>query len=685
MDGFLLLVAMHGTAEKKRLSKRSRFLIILGAMAAVILVLLVVLLLAAPSFLRSLAGEKGSDLLGRDVRIDGPVHIAWDWTKPKIELSKLRLGNVKESTSPDMVKLDRAEFRLHIWRLLLGEVRLDDVILEKPEIVLEKFAEDRKNWEFPAFSKAATVSTAVVPSDRHNFPVIGRMVLKDGTLVYRDVDKKLNLTLTLSTAEGSSGDDAGARLALKGEGMLQGKTFSISADGGSLAFLRGKSEPYPLKLEIIMGNTRAMIDGSFADPVKLKGIDATLELKGDNLADLFHLTTIPLPPSPPYSLTGHLTEKDDVWNFQGFNGKVGDSDLAGDLSFDTSGERGFVKAMLTSNRLDMDDLAGFIGAPPSTKAGETASPEQKQQAAARAASSRLLPDVPINLTRLRATDMDVTLKAKKVNAPGWPMQDLLVRFDLREGLLKLDPLSFGMADGRLEGALVLDGRDDIPRVETNLTVKRMSLKQYFQNTQFAALSSGHFGGRIILKGEGRSLADVLSTSDGRITLLMAGGSVSLLLVEAAGIDIGEASSLLLGKDKATHIRCAVGDFGVQDGVLASDLFVLDTDDTNLDGEARINLKDESIDARMEAHPKDISIGATRTPVTISGRLKNPSIGLDPAELGARAGTAAVLSAFLTPLAALIPFIEFGLGEDSDCRSLIAEARKRSGAANPPPP
>ncbi|MGD0959377.1 MAG: AsmA family protein, partial [Methylomonas sp.] len=144
-----------------------------------------------------------------------------------------------------------------------------------------------------------------------------------------------------------------------------------------------------------------------------------------------------------------------------------------------------------------------------------------------------------------------------------------------------------------------------------------------------------------------------------------------------------AIPLLLGKDKSTDIRCAVGDFKVENGLLNSDVFVLDTTDSNIAGKMRINLKDEALDAEVEAHPKDFSLLSARTPITVGGTLKNPSIGLDTKELALRGASAAVLGAFLSPLAAIIPFIELGLGKDSDCRELIQEARRYSEAKPAP--
>src|SRR5690606_39973589 len=67
--------------------------------------------------------------------------------------------------------------------------------------------------------------------------------------------------------------------------------------------------------------------------------------------------------------------------------------------------------------------------------------------ARRAASSRLLPDTPYDLAKLRAMDADVRWKAHRIQAPKLPLDDMDVHLLLEGGLLELQPLNFGVAGG----------------------------------------------------------------------------------------------------------------------------------------------------------------------------------------------------------------------------------------------
>ena len=640
--------------------------------AALLFGLILIIIFSEP-LIRSFTNHKAEGRIGREFAIDGALDINWSWNQTKIHAEKIRLGNAEGYTEPDMMTIESVDFTFKPAKLLIGKLEFGDIAINKPHLILEKRTADDKNWEFPALSNANLASEAALPDNRHNFPIIGRIAINDGHLIYRDAVKNLNLDLELQTVTGNGGDkkskDSGFKIS--GSGLLQKKTFELEASGGSLDTLRDSSKEFPLDLKLVMGPTEVLLAGTFLDPVKMTGVNASLEIKGHNMADIFYLTAIPLPPTPPYALKGQLTKEGDAWGYHDFTGKVGGSDLSGNLSYDTSGERGFLKADLVSNLLDSRDLGGFIGLSPS---GRNAAPEQKKEAAKKKASAKLIPDVPLAVKRLRSTDMDVTLKANKINAPDLPFKGLDVRFDLQNGVLKLNPLNVVLADGTVDGSIEIDGRTDIPPMKMNLNLRNLSLRQFFDNTRFEKTTWGIFGGKVNLAGTGASLADVLATSNGELAIIMSGGRMSLLLVEASDLDVGQAVPLFLGNDKSTGVRCGVADFVVKDGVLKSKAFVLDTQDSLLVGNVGIDMKRELINAKLDSKPKDASLLSVQAPITVSGKLKKPSVGIDAGQAGARSAIAAVLGTLLTPFAAIIPFIETGKVQNADCRALINNAK-----------
>lgn len=655
--------------------RQHKFLSAIGAVILLLLIAIAGVIVFSEPLTRWAIEDKGSKATGRPLTIDGPLVIDWHWTYTSIHAKKIRLGNAAGYREPDMVSIDTLEFTLKPLKLLWGKLELGSVILEKPTVILERKALEETNWNFPALANDKDKSKE---DDRvsDTFQINDRLTIRQGRIIFRDAVRNLALDVkvdSMGNANAALKKTEEYEFKLSGSGKLHGRPLTLDAAAGSLQSLRDAAADFPLHFKINMGQTRVEMKGVFNDPFNFSGVNVNLKITGDNLADLFYLTAIPLPPTPPYSLNGQLTKNNDVWGYSDFTGKVGKSDLSGSLSYDVSRPRGFLKATLFSNVLDSADLGGFIGLPPALDADNTTT-EQQQAAAEKKESSKLIPDVPLNVERLRTTDLDVTLTAKEINAPNLPFKGMEVRFLLKEGQLTLDPFNVVLADGTVDGVINIDARADIPPMDMKLNFRKLSLNKFFENTRFATTTKGFFGGNLTLAGTGASLADVLGNSNGKTAIIISGGQISLLLIEASDVDLGEAIPLFLGKDKSTKIRCGVADFDVKDGQLNSKTFVLDTNDSTLVGNVGIDLKQEKIEARLDAKPKDNSLLSARIPITLSGKLKSPRIGLDAEKTGARGAAAIALGALLTPFAALLAFVDTGDAKDTDCHALISAAK-----------
>ena len=133
--------------------------------------------------------------------------------------------------------------------------------------------------------------------------------------------------------------------------------------------------------------------------------------------DIYPLLGIPGPPTPPYTISGKLYANPTVWKFTESKWHVGDSNYTGDVLVDTRRKPGHLTAKLVSQKLVFADLAPLVGAPPD-KPGGKVSPQQRQTQQQLEATGDLFPNVPLKVEKLRAMNMDVTLDAKRVIAPG---------------------------------------------------------------------------------------------------------------------------------------------------------------------------------------------------------------------------------------------------------------------------
>jgi uncharacterized protein involved in outer membrane biogenesis len=269
----------------------------------------------------------------------------------------------------------------------------------------------------------------------------------------------------------------------------------------------------------------------------------------------------------------------------------------------------------------------------------------------------------------------VKFRGDRVDAPNVPLSGVQLDLELDNGVMSLKPVRVGVAGGRTDADIRIDARKQPVRTDYDIRLRGFELGDFMAKAGLESRAHGRIDGRIKLTGTGDTVAKSLGTSNGDIRLAINSGEISNLAIEVAGLDIAETLGLLATKDKPVGIRCFVADLGVNNGVASPRLFLMDTTDSTVQAEGRIDLRNEQLDLRVKTQPKDPSILAVRTPVTIKGAFARPSIAVEKGPLAARGAAAVALGVLLTPVASILAFIEPGLGKDSDCAALLNEVQE----------
>jgi uncharacterized protein involved in outer membrane biogenesis len=597
---------------------------------------------------------------GRSFDIGGDLDVDLGWTTT-ISAESLRFGNARWSKVPTMASTRRADVAVEIKPLFRRLVVIPQVRLAKPDLRLEKGPGGEGNWDFlpPDDGKPSRIR-------------LQRLWVDDGHLAYLDPAVKTDIDVAVASTRPGKGDSL-APITAKGDGHWHGNAFTLHGTAQSPLDLRNADSPYRIDVHAQAGATRAHARGTLLDPLRFRDFNLQLQLVGKDLADLYPLLGLALPLTPPYALDGRFTRAIDgkrtTWHYDDFSGKVGDSDLGGDASVTTGGARPYLRGNLVSRRLDFDDLAGFIGAAPDR--GESTNAELAALAAKQAASPKLLPDTPYELDKLRAMDADVRLKAHRINAPRLPLDDMAAHMLLEAGVLRLDPLDFGVAGGHIRSTIRMDARESPIRTRADIAARGLNLGPMLPDVKLAKEAIGKVGGDIKLSGSGNSIARMLGSSDGTAQVGMGRGQISNLVMELAGLDIAEALKFLVEGDRKIPIRCAFGDFSVQDGLMTSRALAFDTTDTIIFGAGTNSLKQETLQLKLRPRPKDRSLLVFRSPLIVEGTFKQPRFHPDFARVGLRAALALVLGN-IAPPAALLATLELGPGKDANCGGRYAK-------------
>ena len=110
--------------------------------------------------------------------------------------------------------------------------------------------------------------------------------------------------------------------------------------------------PSPVNLDVTIENTRVRFDGNVDELRAFKGIDGRVRAEGPDPAAVLELFKLPSISLPPYDVAGQVTWRGNEIKVAGFEGKVGDSDMQGDIALDLGPEPPAVIADLHSDLLD---------------------------------------------------------------------------------------------------------------------------------------------------------------------------------------------------------------------------------------------------------------------------------------------------------------------------------------------
>lgn len=597
----------------------------LGGIVALALVCGVGLYLFISSdYVRSLAENHADTATGRKTHL-GDISVHWG-SIAHVTLTDVNLSNSDWGKAPHMFEANLIDFDIHLWPLLWGRIDIPQIRIKQPKIALEQNAKGQSNWSFKESPVAASAVNTVTPTERTEAPTIGRILIDDGTISYIDQARHLSLQGKINIASGAAAEAQQVRLAMKG--TIQDKPLTLAFTGGSVLMLRNSTAPYPVDLKMTYADTKLTVAGRIADPFKFEGADVKLQLSGPDMAEVFPLLGIPAPPTPPYRLAGNLERTGAVWKVTHLDGTVGKSDLEGSISIDGHAKKSALKADLTSNNLNFDDLGPLVGVPPSTKSGDAASAQQQQQKQNLDQKQNLLPDQPMHVEMLQKMDMDVSLDAKHVTAaPYLPIKALMGHIVIKDGDATVDPLKLAVAGGTLAGNIGLDSRPANPIVSANLTFQNLDLKEFFRDSKYFTTTDGKVFGRVDLKGNGRSLQQVFGSANGSAALAMTGGSISGLLIDLAGLDIGHALILYITEDQRLPIRCAMGKMIFNNGTTTFDKTRMDTTRSVLHVDGHTNLNSQAVDMKISADAKKFSLLDLEAPVVFKGKIRSPDISI----------------------------------------------------------
>lgn len=691
---------------------------LLMAVLAMVVIALVVIATYDWNRLKPMINEKVSQALGRPFEIHGNLDVTWrrepdiGWFAaivpwPELEARDIRVANPAWASQPQFAQLDALRFRVAPLPLLAHRIEVPHLQLEHPVIDLERDKNGQANWNFAlpqgdtpsawkldlgaiGFSQgqASLVDAQNQLSLNVKIEPLQRAIPFDQIVAQQSDDARNQAARTTGNAarktlaaSGDKDDDTGPaprspyQFAWAAEGRFHGAAVKGTGKTGGVLALQETNVSFPVQADVHVEDTHIAFVGTLTDPMHLGALNLKLWFSGRSMAKLYPLTGITLPDTPPYATEGRLKaqlqKQGSHFEYRHFRGRVGGSDLAGDLAFDTAGPRPKLSGTLRSQVLQFADLAPLIGA------DSNAEKAQRGDATPQPAD-KVLPVEPFRTDRWRAMDADVTFTgARIVRDKDLPIDNLSTHLVLNDGVLALEPLNFGMAGGHVTSTIRLDGSTTPMKGRLDMRARQLKLKQLFPNLDLMKTSFGEINGSANLSARGNSVAALLGTADGETRLLMNDGAISKALLETAGLNVANIIIARLFGDKVVKINCAASDLAATNGLFTTRLFVLDTEDAVITVNGTVNFANEKLDLNVKPSSKGVRIFSLRSPLYVKGTLKKPDVGVQTGPLLLRGGGAVALGVFAAPAAALIPLIATSKDEgDNTCRQVLDQMKGR---------
>jgi len=648
-----------------------RFIKFLGGFAVLIVAVGVagVVVLKSKDFneYRGLIADEVKAATGRDLVIAGDLQLDIS-SSPSITVEGVSFSNAAWGSRPEMLKIGRFSAKVELWPLLGGDVRVNRLILDGLDALLETDKKGRGNWELDGMGgeKAAGEEPRTGAA---GLPVVNLVEMRNINVVYRDGQTGQTTAFSLDRLV-SSADGIDSPMNMKMAGTLNGESFGAEGRLGSIKGLLDGGAPWPVGIAFNGPGLKANIDGVIASPLEGKGLNLNLSVNIDDAAATARIAGISGLNLPPLKVSGMLKDSKGGYRLEGLDIKTGSSDLKGDISIAVA-NRPRIDANLSSTQFNLDEL----------QAGDAA-----KAAPDGAGDGRVFPADPLPFDALKGADIKLKIKIGKLVSDGITTTDIDLGLDLDKGNLSISPLKVSVGGGSISGTIKLDARKAKPGLSIKLQGRGVNFGKVLLDMGEEDLLSSNLNMDINIQGRGASVREIMAGLNGSTAVVGRDGRINSSAIETMATGFLDALPWAANAD-ANKINCIVSRFDIKLGIATSRVLVLDTNGITVSGEGNLDLREERIKMTVIPNAKSTSLASLAIPISIGGSFANPSFAPNVGKVveGLVTGTVGGLASGLQGL--LGSNQQGASGSDDPCVSALGgkPAAKTTTASPPPAP
>jgi AsmA protein len=606
----------------------------IGGLIGLILIAALLAPIVVPgSYYKSILETQASEALARDVQLSEAPSFRL-LPAPAFKVNGLTISNAPGFSAEHFAEVEEARIKVKLWPLFVRRAEIDELVLIRPEISLEKKPDGTVNWLLGAPND--TPDENAQPSGAPAGDVrLGDARLVDGKIIFQDQSSNqiftaeaVNLTLALKTLA--------KPLTVNGDMIFQGTPAKLYAKATTPKSLM-KNQPSSLELKIELADN--LIDTTINLAGGAHAYDGNLKVDAPTLRSLLATLGAPIEVEKGFErlkLSGAISGGENYLSFKNAELSFDAIQGNGDLDFSWGGARPKVDGQL---RLSSLDLRPYLPLP-----DEAARANKRDKNAPFPAWS----EEKMSFDFLRTVDGNFTVEADEILLHDISFGKSALTANMRGGKLTADLDALTLYGGAGEGQMIVDATSAMPVMRGNFVMQGLDARDFASSV----MGLNRLGGRgdltITFATTGNSQAALMRALDG-------GGAFDLQEGVLEGVDLGGMTKSVVEIVKglqagefnrtafASAIASARGDgaktdfsalaaaFTMDNGIVTTRDITLTGPYFTLSGSGSIDLPAQSLSLKLApvlSQMQDGSGGSFSIPLQVAGGFNGASISVD---------------------------------------------------------
>lgn len=473
--------------------------------------------------------EKISAATGRKVSLGGQVKLSlFPWVG--VSLADFQVANPEGFSTDTFLRVNAFQAHVKVMPLLSKEIFVDKIVLDGPQVYLEKLKNGKANWEgFGATGDSAAGSEAdsgAATQQPAGFAVksieVGEFALRDGKVVYADNSQESSIAITgisLLLQDVSLTKPLGVDFSASYEGKpmaLQGQVGPLAAADGAI----GKGA-IPVDLTVrVADRLKTTVAGQLEDV--LGAIRYSFEVNVEpfsprELVRELGMETFPVQTADPKALDKLGLALKAAGTATGIAITEGRCNLDDSrITFEADLKSFSPLNLAAAGSLDQIDLDRYL--PPAAAQGDA-------EAAGSGPAAPAPAKEPTDYSALRALKLDTKFSVESLKVRGGTVDNIAVRLKANNGVFTIDPFGADLYSGKVSAEAHVDVRKNTPVMKVTAQTAGIQVGPLLQDFADKDVLEGALASKINLSFRGETPEAIKKSLNGDGLLTFTDGAI----------------------------------------------------------------------------------------------------------------------------------------------------------------